>query len=377
MGKNEGNKNKNNILLPIIFAIIGAICGFLGGKAIEERLKDGVNWWTPIYSVVLIYIIILIHIIIHEAGHLFFGKISGYSFVSFRIGKSMLISDGRGVKFKKYTVVGTMGQCLMMPPESHDYNYPYILYNLGGSLANIILALFSLFLYRILPETQYLSSILINLFIIGTIFALINGIPLNIGGMNNDGYNVVCLIKDREARRAVWLQLYINGLIIRGTRLRDMPEDWFQLPKNGNLNNPLICTIGVLKNNYLCDKKQFDDAKRMAQFLLQNAPGMLDVHKKELLCDLLFYEIMGPCRSEEIDKIYTKQLKKYIKATSSYLARRRLLYAYELLVKKNKEQAQKQLREFEKATKTYPYTAEIEGERELIALVNKKALISI
>ena len=107
--------------------------------------------------------------------------------------------------------------------------------------------------------------------------------------------------------------------------------------------------------------------------MLQNAPGMLEVHKNELLCDLMFYEIIGPCRKEEIDKIYTKQLKKYIKATSCYLARRRLLYAYELLVKKDIEQAQKQLREFEKATKTYPYIAEIEGERELISLINEKA----
>ena len=373
MGKKKGNKSKNNILLTIIFAIVGAICGFLGGKVIGESLKDGVNLWTTLYSLVLIYIVIFIQLMVHEAGHLFFGKISGYKFISFRIGKLMLLSDGNGLKFKKHTVVGAMGQCLMMPPESDEYNYPYILYNLGGSLANIILALFSLFLYMILPETKHLSSILINLFIVGTIFALMNGIPLNIGGIANDGYNVICLIKDKEARRACWLQLYINGLLTRGIRLRDMSQDWFELPENADMNNPLICAMGVLKNNYLCDKKQFDDAKKIAQFMLQNAPGMLEVHKNELLCDLMFYEIIGPCRKEEIDKIYTKQLKKYIKATSCYLARRRLLYAYELLVKKDIEQAQKQLREFEKATKTYPYIAEIEGERELISLINEKA----
>ncbi|NLN41249.1 MAG: M50 family metallopeptidase [Clostridiales bacterium] len=373
MGKNKENKSKNNILVPIIFSIIGAICGFLGAKVIEESLKNNGNWWTVIYTIILIYTVILVHIIIHEAGHLLFGKISGYSFVSFRIGKLMLISDGKGLKLKKYTVMGAIGQCLMMPPESAGYNYPYILYNLGGSFANIIVALFSLFLYITLPETEHLSSLLINSFIIGMTFALMNGIPIKIGGITNDGYNVLCLIKDKEARRAFWLQLYINGLLIKGTRLRDMPKDWFELPENADMNNPLICSVSVFKCNYLCDKRQFDDAKEMIQFLLQNAPGILEVHKNELLCDLLFYEIIGPCRKEEIEKIYTNQLKKYIKATSSYLARRRLLYAYELLVKKDKEQAQKQLRAFEKATKTYPYAVEIEGEREMIALVNEKA----
>lgn len=47
----------------------------LGGKVIGESLKDGVNLWTTLYSLVLIYIVIFIQLMVHEAGHLFWKNI--------------------------------------------------------------------------------------------------------------------------------------------------------------------------------------------------------------------------------------------------------------------------------------------------------------
>ncbi|MBO5413517.1 MAG: hypothetical protein J6A29_04410, partial [Clostridia bacterium] len=54
-----------------------------------------------------------LHTIIHEAGHLVFGLLSGYKFVSFRIGNIMLIKIKNKLKFKKFSLLGTAGQCLM------------------------------------------------------------------------------------------------------------------------------------------------------------------------------------------------------------------------------------------------------------------------
>ncbi len=154
-----------------------------------------------------------------------------------------------------------------------------------------------------------------------------------------------------------------------------MPEKLFELPANFDLSNPVNYSIAIMKCGYLGAKMKFDEAKALCTYLLENVPGLIDVYKYELQCDLMFYEIIGLCRKEEIDKIYTKQLKKYIKATSSYVARKRLLYAYQLLVMQNDEAAQQQLDAFEKAAKTYPYTAEVEIEREMLALIASKKIL--
>ena len=378
-GVKQMKEKVSNFVPYFIFIIAGLIIGIATSELLNKSM--GNKGLTGIIITIIILIIemivvVFVHIIIHEAGHLLFGLISEYQFVSFRIGSLMFIKENGKIKSKKFNIVGTGGQCLMMPPENaNTYNYPYKLYNLGGSIANIIFALISLILYYWIPKTDYLSEFLIISFAIGTASALINGIPLKISGMANDGYNMISLNKDKEARRALYLQLYINGLQTKGSRLKDIPEEYFELPDYADLTNPLIVTIGVFKCNYLHDKKDFIRAKEHSVYLIKDAPGLLGVHKNELECELLFYELIGSCREDEIDRLYTKELQTYIKNTSTYVSRRRLMYALEIFANHDKSAADKELEQFEKVARSYPFTAEIEAEREMIKLIDNLAII--
>ena len=53
---------------------------------------------------------------------------------------------------------------------------------------------------------------------------LLNGIPLRINGISNDGNNALILGKNPSALRAFWLQLYVNGLISEGDRFMTMVD---------------------------------------------------------------------------------------------------------------------------------------------------------
>lgn len=368
-----------NFIPFLIYIVVGAILGATSGDVLTESIdKNGIMGF--IFSLLIIALEILVvvfgHIIVHEGGHLVFGLLSGYEFVSFRIGSFMFIKENGKLVVKRYNVAGTGGQCLMMPPSNVSaYNYPYILYNLGGSLANTIVALVSLALFLLIPKTDYVSEFLMMSFGFGMASALTNGIPLKLSGIANDGYNILSLNKDKQARRAFYIQLYVNGLQTKGTRLKDMPAGYFELPENSDLTNPLIVTIGVFKCNYLHDKKEFTKAKEYSQNLIDNAPGLLGIYKNELECELLFYEIIGSNRQDEIEKLYTKELQDYIKATSSYVSRRRLMYAYEMFVNHDKDAASKELEKFEQVAKNYPYAGEIEAERELIEFIDNMAVI--
>jgi len=367
MKKNTKTTLKN-VIWNMIFIILGAIFGYLAINILKQKLpdKNAINIFIIIIGLVPA---IFIQLIVHELGHLLFGKISGYQFISFRIGNLMLVSDCGKLKFKKFTIVGTVGQCVMAPPKCDGYQCPYLLYNLGGLLANSAFSFICLILYLLLPQITYLSTFLLLLFVLGIALVLLNGIPI-LSAIPNDGHHIVSLSQDRNARYSFWLTLYINSLIARGNRISDIPEELF--PENPDLSHPVNTSIAVMKCSYLGAKMKFDEAKALCKYLLDNVPGLIDVYKYELQCDLLFYEIIGLCRKDEIDKIYTKQLKKYIKTTSSYVARKRLLYAFELLVMQNDEAAQQQLDAFEKVAKTYPYTAEVEIEREMMALITSK-----
>lgn len=327
-------------------------------------------------------LIIFVPIIIHESGHLIFGKLTGYKYVSYRIGPYMLIKNNGKLKMKRYNIKGIVGQCLLMPDSDWNvYEYPYVLYNIGGGLANLIMSILSLFLYLFFIYRAYISEMLIVFFIIGIISAVNNLIPMKKSGIPNDGYNIMSLYKDKQTRRSFYIQLYINGMLIKGHRLRDMPERFFENignDENINLNNPWFVSLEVLKCNYLHDKKEFEKAKEYSTNLIKSVPNLISVYKNELTCELLFYEIIGLCRQEKINRLYTGELKRYIRKTLSHVKRRHLIYAYEVLINNDSDKAIQGLDEFKSNVdiiKTYPYIGEIEAERELIEFIDNLAVV--
>ena len=376
---NYKDNKLGNTLAMAIFIVVAGIIGFFSANVVSDYENEYglAGLLISIGFLMLVFVAVaFIHIIVHEAGHLVFGLLSGYKFVSFRIGTVMLIRDNDKLKVKRFNIVGTGGQCLMMPDSKWNaYNYPYVLYNLGGSLANLVFALLSLGLYLTFPGVRNLSEVLFISFIVGLIIALINAIPMKVGGISNDGHNALNLKKDKEARRALYMQLYINGLQTKGVRLKDMPEEYFELPDNADLNNPLIVSIGVFKCNRLHDKKDFNKAKEYSKYLIDNAPGLLGIHKNELLCEMLFYEIIGLCRKDEIEKIYTKELQEYIKNTSVYVSRSRLMYAFEIFVNNDEISAIKELKQFNKIANNFPFTGDVESEREIIEFIDNLAVV--
>lgn len=369
-------KRNDNFIARIIYLGIGALCGFFIVLSADPEKFFG----TPgefamqmIYSMLILLLAYFIQAVIHEFGHLVFGLLTGYKFISFRIGSFMFIKKDGKLKVKIYSVVGTGGQCLMMPPPWSE-KLPTALYNFGGCILNFVFALFFLAAFIFTEKGTFFAMLFGMLSAVGFGNVLINGIPLQVGGISNDGRNAFLLGKNPKALRAFWLQLYVNGLLSNGERYKNMPEEWFFVPSGEDLFDPMICTVGVMKYNYYFDKHDFEKAETVAKYMLL-APGILGLHKNELSCELLFLKIFRGAEPEEINALYTKALDKYIKATANYVSRRRLAYAYQLLYLKNITLAQKCLEVFEKTVKTYPYSSEIENEKEIIELIKERSEI--
>ena len=371
-------KNYGDIAAKIIMLLTGAVCGIfiIFTMNFFGTLVKGPAAFLLMFAeaMIIMYIASFVQTIIHESGHLIFGLITGYKFVSFRIGHFMFIKEKGRLKIKLYNVVGTAGQCLMMPPQWNE-KIPYRLYNLGGCIMNAATALFALAAYFAAGAEGFFALCMAMLAVMGLSMALTNGIPMRVGGISNDGMNAALLGKKENTLRAFWLQLYVNGLIAKGERYRNMPREWFRLPEGEELSDPICCAMGVMLDNFCFDMHEFDEAEQTINYML-NAPGLLDVEKNELLCELLFLRVLRGAPKEEIDSLLTPKLDKYIKATANYVSRRRLAYAYQLLYLKNYSTAQKCLEVFERTAATYPYSAETENEREIIEIVKQKASVS-
>jgi len=368
--KGGSNDMLPNLVLTLIFLFSLALVWIKG-------VKSFMGFESILVFVIWLSILSYFSIIIHEGGHLIFGLLSGYKFASFRIGNIMFIKNSGKITYKKYHVQGTGGQCLMIPPDvkGDKYDFPYFLYSLGGVILNLLFGFVCLVFYIVLPYIVVLSEGLIAGFALSLYFGLLNGIPRKIGGIANDGANAIYLDEDINSKKAFYSQLKINGLLTKGVRLRDMQESLFDVDEKADYLNPLVSAMVTLKCNYLIDKREFEKARELIEYSLDNLTDMLSVHRSELECELFFIELISGSDREVINKMYNEDLKRYIETTKRYyLSRRRQLYAYDMLYLEDEKKARDEINAFEAMGRTYPYEVEIEGEIELFHLVHDKAV---
>ena len=369
-------KKWSTILFFAICFLIGILIGVFNlGEPLFASIRGFIseaNFFSLVLLLLSAVIFYYLHIILHEAGHLIMGKLSGYRFVSFRVFNLMLVRENGKLKRKRFTVVGTGGQCLMSPPEMKHGTFPLVLYNLGGALMNFLFGALCLWLFLLLPmpwSAAFLVSAVIGLF-----SGLVNIIPLKVGGVPNDGYNLFLLGREKNtaARQAFWLVLRANAMLASGIRARDFPASWFDGLDLDQLADPMMANLAAMRYNYLLDQGAFQEARALARRLL-DTPNMLELFKNEMRCELLFFELIFECREDEIKRLYTADLKAYINATSAHAARQRLLYAYARLFLKDAAQGLVHLALFHKACAKSASLGEIPGEQELIAYIDQIA----
>ena len=371
MSKNSKKKNTAGIfIMYALFLIIGMFFGrliipYLYGYL---QINGGANGKTFICTVLLLslYVGFFLQIIIHEAGHLVFGLLSGYKFGSFRIANFMWITENGSIKFKRHSLAGTAGQCIMIPPDFENGKIPFILYNLGGTMMNIISAFLFLTLSAIFKNGYILPAVMLNFTLVGLLCAVTNGVPMRTGTIDNDGYNALTLARNSKALRAFWIQMKIAEQSAKGVRPKEMPDEWFAIPADEEMKNGSVAAIGVFACNRFLDEHKFDEARELSDHLLDIDSSMAGVHRCLLTCDRIFLELIGENNSAVLEKLYNKKQKKFMLAMKNSITVLRTEYAYALLAERDVTKADNIKTQFEKRAKTYPYPIDIVSERELM-----------
>lgn len=389
MVNKKSNKDKRTkiikqVMFVIIFllvcAIIGYFIGFLSGSYFKDFMDAHIKSDSGFIELVKIYVLVLIfflgylvHVIIHESGHLVFGLMTGYSFVSFRVGPHTLIKEDNNIKYKKFNIPGTAGQCLMIPPALKDGKFPFVIYNLGGGLMNLIASLLGVLIVIFVPNVAFPLNAILVLGGLGGMFAAItNLIPLKIGGIANDGYNILSMIRDEGARKGLYLQLWVNGLLSKGKRIKDIPLEMFKLKEDSDLCNPLISSIKLMEYSWYLDNMNFEKAKQSIDAFVPYLDKIIGVYKNEINCERIFLELVGNCDKSFIDDLYDKNLKRYIKAAKYMISKKRVLMAYEVFYNKDKEKALKRHEEAKKLAEKYPIKGDADSELMIMEWIKDK-----
>ena len=202
--KARENQKKRQKRINLIAIPIGVVIGLLIAFA-EDFFYSGKEGVTLLLIFSLL-ITLPLQLILHELGHLIFGLSSGFRFVSFRVFSLAIYKKDGKLRFGRYRVAGTLGQCLMYPASDDT---PDRALHLGGVIVNSVTAvLFTLVLILAYPILS-LRLLSIGMIFWGVLLALTNGIPQKNGILANDGYNAKSSGKDPNERKLAYNQLRI------------------------------------------------------------------------------------------------------------------------------------------------------------------------
>lgn len=345
--------NMKTALKLIAGVLAGGLIGLLIGGFLVVAFTDttwseyiakyysiGISEGLAVFLVAVAALIVSFMVIVplHEAGHLVCGLMTGYRFVSFRVFNWTFIRIDGKLRIKKFAVAGTGGQCLMTPPDLPLEDIPTGWYNFGGVLANIIILVVALpfFLLELNPFVAEALGVFVAL---DALMILGNGIPRMAGGVGNDGYNMKLLKKNLRSKQGIVNQLRANSLIQNGVRPKDMPEEFFEDPKDIDYRNALEVSIPLMYSSRLVDEMKYPEALDCLEALYAHKDEIMALYVKEIACELAFLYLRTG-QQEKADALLDKDLRKYIESYRKMMSsKERLLCAMALYIDKDEPKA--------------------------------------
>lgn len=375
--------NMKNILKMVLSLLIGALIGIaaVGGLVLLLEGPEGmmdvvrkasglplVDFVVPIlHAFAAMALAIVLHIILHEGGHLLMGLATGYRFSSFRIASIAFVRKDGQIRVRRYKLAGTGGQCLMLPPEMPVEQVPFFWYNAGGVIMNVVFALFPLVLLMKCNLTVWWSSWCIMMVIVGLSLAVLNGIPMRLGGMQNDGMNILILFRTPEKRKDFVRQLQIAVTATEGKRTSEMPAEWFDCDSVDDYRELLRLASRLNHQARLIDEGRFLEAHASVEDLLKHFSELPQIVQLELAGEYIFTECLTEGRKEVIEKYWTKKQSNYVKTSARFSSsKQRILFAYALYAEKDIDKAQKIYRDTLARQNEYLVAGEVCGDLALM-----------
>lgn len=366
---------RKKIQFAVMFAfsfILCMGCGVLIAAFMVEAEKQGHNALFALVFGMLVYAgVNTFHIFAHETGHMIFGMLTGYKFISIRFGNIIFVNTESGIKIRKYEVSGTGGQCLMMSPEKPLEEMPVFWYNMGGCIVNIVLCAVAALIFNFLTtDNLFINMFFVSFIIMGMNVGAVNALPLS--ELGADGANAIMLVRNINARKAFINSLIMTKTLSEGKSINELPESFFEFDRSIPLDNILVTSQAVTYFNKLFCDRRFDEALEAGEYIIENAKSISSLREGSLLANIVFIYMVHLKNFTYAGELYNKYKKK-IKQTFSLINGQRFYYAYYKLYVRDDKKAGKSLRNFESIAKNYPYRYDLDIERGFIETVNNIA----
>lgn len=302
---------------------------------------------------------------IFSLGFLIFGKISGYKMAFLRIAFMKWTKDEKGkIHFSTTNERGSSSKCGMYPPDMIDGKMPYFLYGHGLVILSSIFIVISVSLFAFNFYTPVISSLLlVFIFVLLTVVFL--DLCLGNAKFTRD------MRKSPYAIKGLWISCKLADPSLKNTSLSHMPDEWFELKDNGNIDTYWASFYLLGCGERLLGQMHFKEASEVLDRILAPDSRLINEQYMSTIANRLFCELMANNNPDIIQKLYTAELKTYLNNVRTYtnLCRN---YAFTLFIEKNPAGAAQIKSEFFEASKNPYNKQDAQAETELLLYAENK-----
>lgn len=327
-------------------------------------------------TIILICVAFFLQLIIHEGGHLVAGLLTGYRFVSFRVLNWLLIRKDDRLQWRNFELAGTGGQCLLAPPDKPLDQIDTRWYNAGGVLANVITTVLAIVLMYTVDMPFWLHALMFLMTFIGVSFALLNGIPMKVGGVANDGLNLFQMEKDQPAKLCFCNILDVNARGQEGEPYTEMPERLFAMPDPFDWENALHVGSVLLSVTRMMAFHRWEDAYQLLTKAHDNKDSYMRLYQLEIE-NMMTQVCFFTGRDDEARKHYSKEVAKHVTQHASTQSDKQLTrMAVALALDGDRPRAEQILKEVEARRDRYAQQSDVALSLDLMhwLLENRKTI---
>ena len=313
------------------------------------------------------YISLASAVIVHECGHLIFGLLTGYKFAAIGFAHHLFLRrDGRLRRFV-YKLPGALGFCAMEVPDMKNGTFPFALYLSGGAFGNTFLALICVFAFvsGIGSGVLFFPHAFLFPAFVNAYLAIVSILPIKTKFLNTDGKQLFDLLKHKNMRKSFWACEKISAAQYRGVKFEDIPFEWF----NETDDTQSVYAASIRAVRFLA-RTETDEPKEVCALIekeLSENHALSGTAKGLLTCMRIYYESTGERDDGTLKKLITQTQIDFMKRMKNVPSVIQTEYAYALLVEKDVREASRIKARLEKISKKYPFPAEIDAAKKLIA----------
>ena len=369
---------KKESLPPIIFLVVCVLVGMSYGYIINDKLGGDLSFPMLILrlleAMAMFFIVMFVHIIIHEIGHLIAGLMRGYRFLSFMILNIMITRKDGKFHFSRFGIPGAGGQCLMVPPTSGDSDAGIAFYNAGGVIINALVGIITgTILALFYSEMSFeVVSLLLSFAIIGVFFALTNGIPTTMGGIPNDGKNMLELKKDRFSTEVFLKSMQVVAAMQEGNDIESVMPSYMCDDREIDFNNPIHVMALNLDLSAAMSRMDLKKACDIIDRAMPHAHEMVAIYRYEFKMEGAFLAAVLKEYAHDASTVFDKDLINYMQKMSVMRPDvLRMQYGIVRMYEHNEKKATEIYDRFVKMCNSYHSISDVRYQTQLIEMVRK------